>query len=109
VVLADCVRDANIVMDGLMIYDDRSLDWNNAETGSGIASKATSYGAELDRCDGLASEAVRSAPEFRRLVDGSKGSLALIAKAIAAHDSDLLHRVLIELRSFDNLLSFRFG
>jgi hypothetical protein len=52
---------------------------------------------------------VRKAPEFRRLVDGSKASLTLIPKAIAARDGDLLHRVLIELRSFDNLLAFRYG
>jgi hypothetical protein len=33
----------------------------------------------------------------------------LIPKAIDARDTDLLHRVLIELRSFDNLLAFRYG
>jgi hypothetical protein len=42
-------------------------------------------------------------------VDGAKASLSLIPKAIEARDTDLLHRVLIELRSFDNLLAFRFG
>jgi len=30
-------------------------------------------------------------------------------RSIAARYGDLLHRVLIELRSFDNLLAFRFG
>ena len=54
-------------------------------------------------------ETVRTAPEFRRLVDGAKASLSLIPKAIATRDADLLHRVLIELRSFDNLLAFRYG
>ncbi|MGA7387287.1 MAG: hypothetical protein WBW99_05065 [Pseudolabrys sp.] len=109
VVLADCVRDANMTMDALMVYNDRALNWDDSEIRSGVAKKVSSYGAELDRCDGIANEAVRMAPEFRRLVDGAKASLALIPKAIAARDSDLLHRVLIELRSFDNLLSFRFG
>ncbi|MGB9296658.1 MAG: hypothetical protein WCB52_10720, partial [Pseudolabrys sp.] len=108
-VLADCVRDANITMDALMVYNDRALDWDRPEIRSGVATKASSYGAELDRCDGMASEAVRTASEFRRLVDGAKASLALIPKAIAARDTDLLHRVLIELRSFDNLLAFRYG
>ncbi|HET7382688.1 MAG TPA: hypothetical protein VFJ59_08900 [Pseudolabrys sp.] len=109
VVLADCVRDANMTMDVLMIYNDRALNWDDSEIRSDVAKKASSYGAELDRCDGIASEAVRTAPEFRRLVDGAKASLMLIPKAIATRDSDLLHRVLIELRSFDNLLSFRYG
>jgi hypothetical protein len=108
-VLADCVREGNAAMDALMVYDDRALDWTKSETRDGIASKASIYDSVLVRCDGMASDAVRQAPEFRRLVDGVKSSLALIPKAIATRDSDLLHRVLIELRSFDNLLAFRFG
>ena len=108
-VLADCIRDANTAMDALMVYNDRALDWTKAETRDGVASKASRYAAILDRCDGLAGDAVRKAPEFRRLVDGARASLTLIPKAIATRDGDLLHRVLIELRSFDNLLAFRYG
>jgi hypothetical protein len=109
VVLADCVRDANTMMDVLMVYNDRALDWDSSEIRAGVATKASNYGAQLTRCDGIASEAVRSAPEFRRLVDGAKASLTLIPKAIDTRDTDLLHRLLIELRSFDNLLAFRYG
>lgn len=109
VVLADCVRDANTAMDALMVYNDRALDWSKSETRTGVASKASDYGTTLDRCDNMASEAVRNSPEFRRLMDGAKFSLALIPKSIATRDADFLHRVLIELRSFDNLLAFRFG
>ena len=108
-VLADCVRDGNAAMDALMVYDDRALDWTKSETHDGIASNASIYGSVLERCDGMADDTVRQSPEFRRLVDGAKSSLALIPKAIASRDGDLLHRVLIELRSFDNLLAFRFG
>lgn len=109
VVLADCVRDANGVMDALMIYNDRALDFAKTETRFGIANKASIYGYLLDRCDTIAGATVRNSPEFRRLVDGAKAGLALIPKAIATRDGDLLHRILIELRSFDNLLAFRFG
>ena len=109
VVLADCVRDANATMDALMVYNDRALDWDNSEIRSGLDQKASGYGALLDRCNEIASAAVREAPEFRRLVDGAKASLLLIPKAISTRDADLLHRVLIELRSFDNLLAFRYG
>ena len=109
VVLADCVRDANAAMDALMIYNDRALDWSKPGTDGDIASKASAYGTVLDRCDSIAGESVRQMPEFRRLIDGAKASLELIPKAIATRDADLLHRVLIELRSFDNLLDFRFG
>jgi hypothetical protein len=109
VVLADCVRDANTAMDALMVYNDRALDWSKTDTGTAIASASSLYGSILVRCDGIASESVHNSPEFRRLVDGAKASLMLVPKAIASQDTDLLHRVLIELRSFDNLLAFRFG
>ena len=109
VVLADCVRDANAGMDALMVYDDRALDFAKPQTRADLAATAQRYGATLTRCDGIAGDAVRKNPEFRRLLDGAQASLALIPQAIAARDGDLLHRVLIELRSFDNLLAFRFG
>lgn len=108
-VLADCVRDANRSMDALMVYNDRALDWSKADIRDDVAAKSAAYGALLDRCDGMASDTVRKAPEFRRLIDGAKASLAFIPTAIATHDTNLLHRVLIELRSFDNLLAFRYG
>src|SRR5262245_13819541 len=109
VVLADCVRDANAAMDGLMVYNDRALDWSRPDMASDLTRKASAYGAVLSRCDDIASDSVRQMPEFRRLIDGAKASLELVPKAIGTRDADLLHRVLIELRSFDNLLDFRFG
>jgi hypothetical protein len=109
VVLADCVGEANAAMDALMVYNSRDLDWSKSPTRFGIASKAAIYGYVLDRCNGMASAPVHQSPKFRRLVDGAKAGLALIPKAIATRDGDLLHRILIELRSFDNLLAFRFG
>jgi hypothetical protein len=104
--LPDCVLKANGVMDELMAYDDRTLNFAKADD---LADKAKRYSALLDRCDSLASARVRKEPEFRRLIDGAKASLTLIPKAIAEKDAGLVHRVLDELRSFDNLLAFRFG
>lgn len=109
VVLADCVRDANAVADAIMQYNKDDLDWSKPATRFGIANKASIYGYVLDRCDGMASATVHNSPEFRRLVDGARAGLELIPKAIATRDTNLLHRILIELRSFDNLLAFRFG
>ncbi|MDP1911665.1 MAG: hypothetical protein Q8K85_25470 [Hyphomicrobium sp.] len=109
VVLADCVRDANAVADALMVYNDAALDWSKPQVRFGIANKASIYGYVLDRCDSIANATVHNSPEFRRLVDGAKAGLDLIPGAIATRDTNLLHRILIELRSFDNLLAFRFG
>ena len=101
-VLADCVRDANRAMDRLMAYD--------AHVGEpGLAEAARAYDAILTRCDGMAGDKTRHEPEFRRLIDGAHASLAKFPEAIASKDDDLLHRLLGELRSFDNLLAFRFG
>ena len=109
VVLADCVKDAGQAMDELFVYNDRKLDWSKLATSHDIAGKASVLAHTLTRCDGLAGKTTRESPEFRRLIDGAKAGLALIPNAVAARDADLLHRVLIELRSFDNLLAFRFG
>jgi hypothetical protein len=101
-VLADCVLDANVSMDALFALDGKA-DWDSLSAG------AESYSGTLQRCDGMAPPAIRSAPEFRRLIDGALASLAQMPKGIEARDADLLHRLLIELRSFDNLLAFRYG
>ena len=107
-VLADCVVDANTAMDALFVYRD-APDWAQPATASNIAAKADAYGAAVKRCDAMASAALRADPAFRRLVDGVMASLALVPQAIAAHDADMLQHVIVELRSFDNLLAFRYG
>jgi hypothetical protein len=109
VVLSDCIRDLSAAMDALMVYNDRELDWSKPETAAGVSEKSAAYEKILDRCNATASEALRKEGEFRRLTDGAKEGLALIPQAVKTHDTGLLHRVLIQLRSFDNLLAFRFG
>ena len=101
-VLADCVLDANVGMDALFATD-RGPDWESAAAGG------DSYSATLRRCDAMAPAGIRDHPEFRRLIDGALASLAQFPKAIETRDGDLLHRLMIELRSFDNLLAFRYG
>ena len=108
-VLADCVLDSHAAMEAFLLYRDKVPDWNDAATLSDITTKADAYGAVVKRCDGMAPEAVRGNPEFRRLIDGIAASLAFVPKATETHDPDLLYRVIIELRSFDNLLAFRYG
>jgi hypothetical protein len=76
---------------------------------NGLTEAAAGYRAALARCDQMADEKTRREPEFRRLVDGAQAGLARVPEAVTSKDEDLLHRLLIELRSFDNLLAFRFG
>jgi hypothetical protein len=108
-VLADCIADANAAMDALFVYDDRTFDWNQDETRRDIGAKAGDYGERLKLCDSMAPPSVHEDAQFRRLIDGAFNGLTFIPKAVDTRDGDLLHRVLGELRSFDNLLAFRFG
>lgn len=108
VVLADCVRDANAIADKLMVFH-RAIDWDSADQRKALGDGAADYVKTMDRCDGIAGPAIRDNPEFRRLVDGARAGMAFIPKAIETRDTNLLQRVLSELRSFDNLLAFRFG
>jgi hypothetical protein len=101
-VLADCVLDSNTAMDALFTHDARP-DWTT------VPASAEAYRATLQRCDGMAAAGIRQHGDFRRLVDGALASLAQIPKAAETRDRDLLHRLLIELRSFDHLLAFRYG
>jgi len=101
-VLADCVLEANTAMDALFATD-RQLDWESAAAG------AQSYAATLRRCDTMAPRSIHDHPEFRRLIDGALASLAQFPRALGTRDADLLHRLMIELRSFDHLLAFRYG
>ncbi len=108
-VLADCVLDSHAAMAAFDVYREKAPDWDDAATSADIAAKADAYGAAVKRCDGMAPEAVRGTAEFRRLINGIAASLVSVPRAIAARDRDLLYRVIIELRSFDNLLAFRYG
>ena len=108
-VLADCIKDAGDAMDALMVYNDRGLDFAKPGVATDLGAKAEAYGKTLTRCDGMADPTLRQEGEFRRLIDGAKASLAQMPKAIETRDANLVHRLLIELRSFDNLLAFRFG
>jgi hypothetical protein len=108
-VLSDCIYDANIQLRYLVAFDKTATDFGDAATVKDLRDAASASAAALDRCDKMANDKVRNEPEFRRLVDGSQISLKNISQAIADRDTDLLHRVLIELQSFENLLAFRFG
>jgi hypothetical protein len=88
-------------MNALYALDGKG-DWESVSAGS------ESYASTMQRCDGMAGD-IRNRAEFRRLIDGALASLAQVPKAVETRDNELLHRLLIELRSFDNLLAFRYG
>jgi hypothetical protein len=108
-VLADCIIDANAAMVAFFAFDEKPPDWNKPDAVASLTAKADALGAAAKRCDNMAPVEVRRSPEFRRLVDGILASLAFVPTAINMRDTDMLHRVIGELRAFDQLLIFRYG
>lgn len=109
VVLADCIRDSSKAAAAVIAYDTPDLDWSGPGIAPAIAEAATAYTDVLNRCDALASETVRTEPEFRRLIDDAKSELAKVSQAIAHRDTAQFRRIVSSLRAIDNLLAFRFG
>jgi hypothetical protein len=108
-ILADCVLDYSAVMAVFVGYDDAPPDWNRPEMAPELSARADAVAKAASRCDRLADDGIRAQPEFRRLIDGTLASLAFVPKVIAGRDNELLHRLIGELKAFDNLLSFRYG
>jgi hypothetical protein len=108
-ILADCVLDYSAVMAVFVGYDDAAPDWNRPEMAPELSARADAVAKAASRCDRLADDGIRAQPEFRRLIDGTLASLAFVPKVIAGRDNELLHRLIGELKAFDNLLSFRYG
>jgi hypothetical protein len=108
-VLADCIFDSNKVAATFLAYDLPELDLSKPGLGRAVAQEAAAYIAVLNRCDALASEALRKEGAFRRLIDEAKSELAKVPQAVENRDASQLHRIAGSLRAIDNLLAFRFG
>jgi hypothetical protein len=108
-VLADCVFETNAAMAQFFAFDEAPPDLGKPEVAAAVANKATQLGIAAKRCDAVAPPEVRASSEFRRLLDGIAASLAYVPTAIGTRDIDMLHRVIGELRAFDQLLTFRYG
>jgi hypothetical protein len=106
---ADCVREASGAYQALDAYRTKPPDLAAAETRDAVAGAARATDASYARCDSEAPASTKVDPDFRRLMDGARVALAKIPDAVATADGDLLHRLLIELRSFEQLLLFRYG
>jgi hypothetical protein len=107
-VLADCILDSNVALDTLFVPRG-AISLGSPTHSANLTRLSASYTAILQRCDAMAPPGIRNHAEFRRLIDGALASLAQIPRAIETRDDDLLHRLMIEMRSFDNLLAFRYG
>lgn len=106
--LADCIGEASAAYSRLDRHRLEPPDLSDSAAVAAIAAAAVDTDAALARCDAEVGP-IGSAPEFRRLIDGARESLRQTPEAARRGDRALLHRYLIELRSFEQLLLFRYG
>jgi hypothetical protein len=108
-IFADCIAEAGQAYEQLDVFRSDPPDLGlDAPAGSVMRAAQATMGA-WQRCDEQAVPAIRTDPEFRRLIDGMTTSLRQIPDAVLMRDASYLHRLLIEQRSFERLLAFRFG
>jgi hypothetical protein len=106
---SDCIAEINAAYQPLDSHRLKAPDLGDAAIGARVVTSTKGLLVTLDRCDREADATLRQTLEFRRLFDGMSASLRQISDAVAARDGALLHRLLIEQRSFEQMLSFRFG
>lgn len=107
--LGDCIFEIAPAMETLRVaairYGEQPAPANAEET----VSAAGAFRDRLVRCNEWANSEIAAQGEFRRLIDGAIASSMAIAHAAMAGDGPLVHRYLIELQSFAQLLDFRYG
>ncbi len=107
--LGDCIFEIAPAMERLRAAATRFGEQPVPPRAEGTIAAASAFGDRLQRCDSWAGADIAKLPEFRRLIDGAITSAGEIAHAAMAGDGPLVHRYLIELQSYAQLLDFRFG
>ncbi len=109
-VFEDCIWVLGKRGQALWIFRKSAPDLTDQTQRKDVAKAVAGYLEQLNKCDGQATPAMKADGGYTRLVDGTKQSLQRIPdQVLVKKDSGLLFRFLIELRSFDRLLYFRFG
>ncbi|WP_454621173.1 hypothetical protein [Bradyrhizobium cenepequi] len=107
--LGDCVFEIAPAMDMLKVAASRFGEQPVRSHAEDIVAAASAFRDRLQRCNEWANADIARQPEFRRLMDGAIASAGEIAHAAMAGDGPLVHRYLVELQSYAQLLDFRFG
>jgi hypothetical protein len=107
--LGDCVFEIAPAMGELRIAATRFGEQPAPAHAEDTVAAASVLRDRLQRCNDWARTDVAGRTEFRRLIDGAIASSSEIAHAAMAGDGPLVHRYLIELQSYAQLLDFRFG
>ncbi|MBB4256388.1 hypothetical protein [Bradyrhizobium sp. CIR3A] len=107
--LGDCIFEIAPAMEALRIAATRYGEQPASANAEDTVAAASAFRDRLQRCNEWANSEIAAQGEFRRLIDGAIASSGEIAHAAMAGDGPLVHRYLIELQSFAQLLDFRYG
>ena len=106
---SDCIAELSQAYARLDVHRVSAPDLGNPSVRDAVLTAGRGAEAAARRCDGEAASQVRAHPDFRRLIDGMLNSLRQVPDALRQSDGGALYRLLIEQRSFEQLLAFRFG
>jgi hypothetical protein len=107
--LGDCVFELAPAMEKLRVAATRYTEEPAPAHAEDTIATAGAFHDRLQRCNDWASAEISGQGEFRRLIDGAIASSSHIAHSAMAGDGPLVHRYLIELQSYAQLLDFRYG
>jgi hypothetical protein len=107
--LGDCIFEIAPAMEKLRAAATRYGEEAAPSRAEDMVSAAGVLRDRLQRCNDWAGPQIARQAEFRRLIDGAIASASEIAHGAMAGDGPLVHRYLIELQSYAQLLDFRFG
>ncbi len=107
--LGDCVFEIAPAIEKLRAAATAFGEHAATERSEDTVATASAFRDRLQRCNDWADSEIAKQPEFRRLIDGAIASAGEIAHAAMAADGALVHRYLIELQSYAQLLDFRYG
>ncbi len=109
-VFDDCIWGLVKRGPALWYFRKNKPDLNDRQQSQKVAEAAKNYLDQLNKCDAGAPSELKVDKDYRRLITGARESLErLPLEAVAKKDGGLLFRFIIELRSFDRLLYFRYG
>lgn len=109
-IFSDCIWKLVKTGPPLWHYKKNPPDFNKPEQVKAAGQAALDYRRQLAKCDAMASPDLKANDDYKRLVSKALESLQRIPdEALKNKDAGLLYRFIIELRSIDRLLFFRFG
>ncbi len=106
---SDRIDEISAAMERLWIYRHEPPDFAAPETAKTLSSRIAVFSYLLGRARESAPKEVSESAEFKRLISGALEGTERLWLAMERKDETLLINTLRELRSFEQILFFRFG